>query len=113
MVIEVGHPPGTERASAVVVVDMKRSSTTELARLIDAALGIGDVRVIVDLGARYDASSDLLTVLHRCARRVRVLGGTLSVVSARPELRRLLDVTLLSQTFDVYASRDEALRTWA
>ena len=111
--IEVGHPTDTEVASAVVVVDMKHSSTTELARLLDNAMGLGDVSVIVDLGSRFDASSDLLTVLHRCARRVRALGGTLSVGSARPELRRLLDVTLLSQTFDVYTSRDEALRTWA
>jgi len=31
-------------------------------------------------------------------------------VSTRPELRRLFDVTLLSQGFAVYASRDEALR---
>ena len=68
---------------------------------------------IVDLGERADASSDLLTVLHRCARRVRTLGGTLAVVCSRPELRRLFDVTLLSQGFGVYASRDEALRTWA
>ena len=35
------------------------------------------------------------------------------MVCSRPELRRLFDVTLLSQGFDVYASRDEALRTWA
>jgi hypothetical protein len=28
-------------------------------------------------------------------------------------LRRLFDVTLLSQGFGVYASRDEALRNWA
>ena len=113
MVIEVGHRTETELASAVVVVDMKHSSTTELARFLDNALGIGDVSVIVDLGSRYDANSDFLAVLHRCAHRIRAFGGTLSVVSARPELRRLFDVTLLSQTFDVYASRDEALRTWA
>ena len=69
--------------------------------------------MIVDLGERADASSDLLTVLHRCAGRIRALGGTLAVVCSRPELRRLFDVTLLSQGFDVYASRDEALRTWA
>jgi hypothetical protein len=34
-------------------------------------------------------------------------------VSTRPELRRLFDVTLLSQGFAVYTSRDEALRPWA
>ena len=101
------------RKAAVVLVDMKGSSTTGLARLLDAATRAGDVDVIVDLGPRADASSELLTVLHRCARRLRGLGGSLSVVCARPELRGLFDVTLLSQGFDVYSSRDEALRTWA
>lgn len=108
---EVSHAPGIH-AAAAVVVDVKGSSTTDLALLLDRAISGGDVDVIVDLGERADASSDLLTVLHRCARRVTTLGGTLAVVCA-PELRRLFDVTLLSQGFDVYGSRDEALRTWA
>lgn len=97
----------------MIVVDMRRSATTDLARLLDCAIDAGDISVIVDLGERRDASSELLTVLHRCASRIRGLGGTLSVVCSRPELRRLFDVTLLSHGFDVYASRDEALRTWA
>ena len=109
--IEVSHRP-IAPTSAVVVVEMERASTTQLARLLDGAIGEGDVTVVVDLGERCDASSELLTVLNRCGRRLRALGGTLAVVCARPELRRLFDVTLLSQTFDVYASRDDALRAW-
>ena len=100
-------------ASAVVVVEMTRASTTDLSRLLRTALGSGEIGVIVDLGERGDASSELLTVLHRTARQLRALGGRLAVVSSRPELRRLFDLTLLSQGFGVYASRDEALSTWA
>jgi anti-anti-sigma factor len=111
-VIAVTHPVDTE-TSAVVVVEMQRGSTKDLARLLRTAMRIGDLGVIVDLGERGDASSELLTVLHRTARQLRALGGRLAVVSAKPELRRLLDLTLLSQGFAVYASRDEALRTWA
>jgi anti-anti-sigma regulatory factor len=99
--------------SAVVVVEVQRASTFDLARLLRTALATGDIGVIVDLGERGDASSDLLTVLHRTARQLRTLGGRLAVVSTKPELRRLFDLTLLSQGFGVYASRDEALRTWA
>ena len=110
--IEISHQTGGATA-AVVVVDLARGSTAELARLLRRAIGSGDVDVVVDLGGRLDASSDLLSVLHRCGRQLRGLGGTLSVVSTRPELRRLFDVTLLSQGFAVYASRDEALRPWA
>ena len=111
--IEVSHHPAAAERAAVIVVDMRQSSTTDLARLLDCAIGAGDVSVVVDLGARPDASSDLLTVLHRRSRRARALGGRLSIVCSRPELRRLFDVTLLSQGFDVYASRAEALRAWA
>jgi anti-anti-sigma regulatory factor len=111
-VVEVAHQ-AEARASAIVVVEMKRNSTTDLARLLHTAVGAGDIGVIVDLGDRGDASSELLTVLHRTARQLRALGGRLAVVCARPELRHLFDVTLLSQGFGVYASRDEALRTWA
>jgi len=107
-VIEVTHQAGARETA--VVVDMKRASTTDLARLLSTAIGAGDVNVVVDLGDRSDASSELLSVLHRCSRHVRLLGGRLSVVCRRPELRRLFDVTLLSQGFDVVASRDEALR---
>src|SRR5262249_37510019 len=97
----------------VVLVELEHASTTDLARVLGTALASGDVGVIVDLGDRGDASSELLTVLHRAARNLRVLGGRLVVVCSRPELRHLFDVTLLSQGFGVYASRDEALRTWA
>jgi anti-anti-sigma regulatory factor len=111
-VIEISHQ--TERSSAaVMVVEMKRGSTTELARLLSGSIGAREIDVVVDLGERADASSELLTLLHRCGRHVRSLGGTLSVVCSRPELRRLFDVTLLSQGFPVYASRDEAVRPWA
>ena len=110
--IEVVHQPQA-RTSAVVVVELKRASTADLAQLLRTAIGSGDVGVIVDLGEQGDASSDLLTVLHRTARQLRALGGRLAVVCVKPELRRLFDVTLLSQGFGVYASRDEALRSWA
>jgi anti-anti-sigma regulatory factor len=114
-VIEVSHHPAAVRTSAVIVVDLRQSSTTDFAPLLDCAIGAGagEVSVVVDLGARPDASSELLTVLHRCSRRLRAHGGRLAVACSRPELRRLFDVTLLSQGFDVYASRAEALRAWA
>ncbi len=110
--IEVLHPPEA-RTDAVVIVEMKRASPVDLARLLRTATGSGDIGVIVDLGEQGDASSDLLMVLHRTARQLRALGGRLAVVCTKPELRRLFDVTLLSQGFGVYASRDEALRSWA
>ena len=95
-----------------MLVELKRDSTGDLARVLGSTVRAGDVSVIVDLGEREDAPSELLAVLHRTAGQLRGLGGRLAVVTAQPDLRRLFDVTLLSQAFAVFASRDEALRTW-
>ena len=94
----------------MVFVDMKRDSTREFGRALAAALRTGRVDVVVDLGDRSDASSDLLVVLHRAAGHVRRFGGTLGVVAAQPNVRRLFDLTLLSRTLPVFETRDEALR---
>jgi anti-anti-sigma factor len=110
-VIEIRHDP-TGR-SQLVVVETEHGSPRDLALLLDTAIGTGDVSLVIDLGNRDDASSDLLTVLHRTARRVRRLGGRISVVARQPGLRRLLDLTLVSRTLPVYETRDEALRSWS
>jgi anti-anti-sigma regulatory factor len=110
-VIEVCHE--TEgRTSATVVIEMKRASTHDLARLLGTAVGTGNVCVVVDLGERKDATSELLTVLHRTARHLRRLGGRLAVVTAQPELRRLFDVTLLSQAFGVFPTQADVTQEW-
>ena len=98
--------------SEVVFVELRRESSPNLARVLRCSLSAGDVRVIVDLGERDDVSSDLLSILHRTGAQLRALGGKLAVVTPEPGLRRLFDVTLLSQAFGVFGSQDEALRSW-
>jgi anti-anti-sigma factor len=104
-VIEARH----EREAPVVFVELRRDPA-DLARVLRTAIAAGDVRLVVDLGEREDATSDDLTLLHRASKQLRRLGGCLAVVTAHPDLRRLFDVTLLSHAFPVFASRDEALR---
>ncbi len=108
--IEARHE--TNSSSLVVFVEMRRNSTADLTRLLRTAIAAGDVRLVVDLGERKDATSDVLTALHCAARHLRRLGGSLAVVTTQPDLRRLFDVTLLSEAFPVFATRDEALRDW-
>jgi hypothetical protein len=103
--IEVCHQQDA-RTSAIVVVEMRRSSTLDLARLLRTASGASDVSLVVDLGDLRDLTADLLTLLHRTARYLR---GRLAVVSGHRDVRRVFDVTLLSQEVAVFATRDEAL----
>lgn len=109
--IEICHE--TVERPPVVFVDMQLDSSRDLARLLGTAIGAGDVSLVVDLGDRVDASSDLLSVLHRTARHVRRLGGRLGVVSPEPSVRRLLELTLMSHAFAVFSTRDEALQSWS
>jgi anti-sigma B factor antagonist len=76
------------------------------------AVAAGNVRLVVDLGERRDTTAETLAVLRRAAVQLRRLGGGLAVVCRHPDLRRLIDLTLLNQTFPVFATRDEALRDW-
>ena len=109
--IEVRHDTDAP-ASAVVFVEPRRESPRDLVRALRMAVAAGNVRLVVDLGERRDTTSEVLTLLRRAALQLRRLGGDLAVVCSQPDLRRLIDLTLLSQTFPVFATRDEALRDW-
>jgi anti-anti-sigma factor len=80
-----------------------------VSRCIDLAIEMGNTSLVVDLGDRRGACSALLRVLLRAGRRLRGHGGRLAIAASDPGLRRLLDVTLLSQAFTVFETRDEAL----
>ncbi len=94
----------------VVLVSCPEShSAAGVGRCVDLVLGLGHTTVVVDLGGRADADAELLGTLRRCAGRARDAGGRLAVVCSDSRLRRLFDVTLLSQCFAVHATREEAL----
>ncbi|HSF61158.1 MAG TPA: STAS domain-containing protein [Gaiellaceae bacterium] len=80
-----------------------------VSRCIDLAIEMGSTSLVVDLGDRPGACSALLGVLLRAGRRLRERGGRLAVASSDPGLRRLFDVTLLSQAFTVFETREDAL----
>lgn len=84
-----------------------------LRRCIDLAVHLGHRRVLVDLGTRPHAEADVLTVLHRAAAALRHVGGRLGVVCRERNIRRLLDVTLLSESFSVHATRAAAAEALA
>lgn len=84
---------------------------------LDRCLGllarIGHGTVVVDLAFRETLDADVLSVLRRGGRRMQELGGEFAVVCRTASLRRLLDLTLLSQSFSVHASRSDAYASLA
>lgn len=94
---------------AVLIRCAESGGAAGVVRCVDLALRIGHRWLVVDLGERSAADAELLAVLHRSGQRVREAGGRLAVVCADSRLRRIFDVTLLSQSTPVYETREEAL----
>ncbi|HXG76165.1 MAG TPA: STAS domain-containing protein [Gaiellaceae bacterium] len=109
--ILVRQPAADRQAAAVAVVPhVPRGSAAGLAGRIEVALALGRRHVVVDLGDLADPGVPLLAQLRRAAVRVRAQGGQLSVVCRHPAARRLLRLTLLSESLAVARTREEALR---
>ena len=94
---------------AAVVECAGHADAENVVRCVDMAVRLGHTRVVVVLRGRDGTDADLLSVLHRSARRLRETGGKLAVVTADSRFRRLLHLTLLSQGFRVCTTREEAL----
>lgn len=107
--IEIQHEGGAAASTALLISCSPADGVSGVGRSVDLALSLGHTRVVVDLGERSDADAEFLSALHRSARRARAAGARLAVVCADGRLRRLFDLTLLSEGFGVYATREEAL----
>jgi anti-anti-sigma regulatory factor len=95
--------------SAVLIRCGASEGAAVVVRCVDLALRLGQRWLVVDLGERNAVDADLLAVLHSSGQRARASDGRLAVVCPDSRLRRLFDVTLLSQSTPVYETREEAL----
>jgi len=107
--IELRQENGVGASPAAVIECAGHADAENVVRCVDMAVRLGHTRVVVDLRGRDGTDADLLGVLHRSARQLCKTGGRLAVVTADSRLRRLLRLTLLSRSFRVCATREEAL----
>jgi len=82
---------------------------TEIAQQVRSSVRLGARSVVVDLGDSEMVDSSTLTALKQLGGELRSRGGGLSVVSTNPGLSSVLHMTLLSRSFRVFRSLDEAL----
>lgn len=90
--------------SAVVVrvsgeVDIQTSSILD--NQLQQVLGDGAVSIVVDLAGVAFLDSTGLSVLVAGLKRCQAAGGTLQVVSPRPHVRRVFEVTGLTDVFQM------------
>jgi anti-sigma B factor antagonist len=86
------------------------STAPELAEQLNAALIAGRSRIVLDFTGVEFIDSTGLSVLLNALRRLGRVDGALSLVCTNPTVLRLFEITRLDATFDIGATRDEALR---
>ena len=85
------------------------STAPRFSVLLDDAIGRGKTEVVLDLTAVEFIDSTGLSVLLNGLRRVTRQHGHMALVCTNPTVLRLFEITRLDATFDIHASRDDAL----
>lgn len=96
---------------AVVAVQGEADLHTahELRSAIADAIDGGATVLVVDLAETTFIDSMTLGVLLGAVKRLRPLGGRVSVVCTDVNIRRIFEITLLDRVFSLQPSRDAAL----
>ncbi len=98
-------------ATAVVAVrgEADLHTAQELRAAINDAIDGGATSLVVDLSETTFIDSMTLGVLLGAVKRLRPIGGHVSVVCSDANIRRIFEITLLDRVFTLYRSRETAL----
>lgn len=86
------------------------STAPDLAERLHRSIAEGRTRLVLDFTGVEFIDSTGLSVLLNALRRLTRSQGTLALVCTNPTVLRLFEITRLDSTFDIVATRDEALR---
>jgi anti-sigma B factor antagonist len=86
------------------------STAPEFSRRLDAAIARGKTGLVLDLTPTEFIDSTGLSVLLNALRRVTRQRGRMVLVCSNPTVMRLFEITRLDTTFDIRATREEALQ---
>ncbi len=106
---EIERVHGTRILVLAVHGDTDMYVVDELEYALSEAIDEAPPALVLDLTGVTFLDSMALGVLLAWPERVAATGGQLRVVTPRPEIRRIFEVTMLDQLFDIDSSRDEAL----
>jgi anti-sigma B factor antagonist len=86
------------------------STAPEFSRRLNAAIAHGKTGLVLDLTPTEFIDSTGLSVLLNGLRRVTRQRGRMALVCTNPTVLRLFEITRLDTTFDIRATRDEAIQ---
>jgi len=82
----------------------------ELRVAINDAIDGGATSLVIDLDEATFIDSMTLGVLLGAVKRLRPIGGRVSVVCTDANIRRIFEITLLDRVFALHGSRETALK---
>ena len=89
--------------------DADLHSAPELREALRGAIDEGVTTLVVDLSGTTVIDSTTLGVLLGALKRLRERDGQIRLVVARPEVRRVFEITMLERVFALHETLDEAL----
>jgi hypoxanthine phosphoribosyltransferase len=106
--VDVDQRPGVSVVAVEGDVDLHSAPVlrTRLAALADAETA----HVVLDLSDATFLDSMALGVILVAQKRLVEAGGRLDLVAPTPEIRRIFEITMLDQVFDLHDTRAEAVR---
>ena len=95
--VELGSPGGTPLVRVSGEVDIQTSP--DLQERLQTLLDAGSSSLVVDLGGVTFLDSTGLSVLIAALKRCQSVGGELRLVSLQPSVKRVLEITGLTEAF--------------
>ena len=105
----------TDSGIAVIIVagELDLYTAPRLKENLLAALEDGVLKVVIDMAGVHFIDSSALGVLIGGVKRLKPKGGRLILVSVDENVNWIFQITGLNSVFDIYSSRDDALRSMA
>jgi anti-sigma B factor antagonist len=104
-----------EKVGEVAVVELRgeqldASNVADFKRAIEPVLDANS-RVVFDLSQLRFVDSSGLGAFLSCLRRLNAAGGELKLCGLARPVRALFELVRMHKIFDIYATRDEAVRS--
>jgi len=100
----------------VEVVDINRATfkeAEEFKKLLNQDIDSGYSKIIVDLSNCRFIDSTFLSTIVTALKKVSKIGGNLKLAGVHSETQALLELTGTVKVFEIYETKDEAVKTFA
>ncbi len=100
----------------VEVVDINRATFKEaeqFKKLLDRDIENDHLKIIVDLNNCNFIDSTFLSTIVTALKKVNKAGGNLKLIGIHSETQALLELTGTVKVFEIYNSREEAIRSFS